>query len=153
MDGSGPALHAALGPEVFLLKPSLREFRELTGLPLTSLTDVQAAAQAWVTDKKCQVLVVSLGAHGALMVSGDTVAYAPALPLAVVGAVGAGDSFVAGMLWALTNGHSLTDAFLHGVAAGSASLLSSGTQLCSAEGLFTWLPHVQCFDRAPDVLV
>ena len=45
-------------------------------------------------------------------------------------AIGAGDSFVGGMVWALTQGHDLKQAFRYGVAAGSAALLSEGTGLC-----------------------
>jgi 6-phosphofructokinase 2 len=52
------------------------------------------------------------------------------LPIKVVSAIGAGDSFVGAMVWALARGLELKDAFRYGVAAGSAALLSEGTALC-----------------------
>jgi len=47
--------------------------------------------------------------------------------------VGAGDSFLAAMVWSLASGHSLETAFRYGVAAGSAALLMPGTELCRQE--------------------
>ena len=44
LDSSGPALAAALQAGVFLVKPNLRELRELTGLPLETATDWRAEA-------------------------------------------------------------------------------------------------------------
>lgn len=153
IDGYGPALHAVLSHKPFLLKPSLREFRELTGLPLRTLPEIKDAARAWIEHGNCQSIVVSLGDKGALLVGAETVAYAPALQIAVAGAVGAGDSFVAGMVWAHAQGQSLVESFRHGVAAASASLLNTGTQLCTAKALFDFLPKVQCFSDLSDELV
>ncbi|MCB1992351.1 MAG: hypothetical protein KDG49_12915, partial [Geminicoccaceae bacterium] len=44
--------------------------------------------------------------------------------------VGAGDSFVAGMTWGLASGESVERAFALGVAAGTATVLTPGTELC-----------------------
>ena len=43
---------------------------------------------------------------------------------------GAGDSFLAAMVFALADGRALDDAFRFGVAAGSAAVLTPGTELC-----------------------
>ncbi|PKP71785.1 MAG: phosphofructokinase, partial [Alphaproteobacteria bacterium HGW-Alphaproteobacteria-5] len=58
-------------------------------------------------------------------------ATAPAVE--VVSAVGAGDSFLAAMVMGLASGFAPEEAFRRGVAAGSAALLSPGTELCRAE--------------------
>ena len=49
--------------------------------------------------------------------------------------VGAGDSFLAAMVWALASGQGLADAFRYGVAAGSAALITPGTELCHREDI------------------
>jgi 6-phosphofructokinase 2 len=50
-----------------------------------------------------------------------------------VSAVGAGDSFIGGLVWSLAADHSVAHAFRYGVAAGSAAVMNSGTELCHAE--------------------
>ena len=132
LDASGPALAAALEAGVYLVKPSLRELRELSGQALESETQWRAAAQQLVDAGRAEVVVLSLGAQGALMVSRQETVFAPALAVPVSTTVGAGDSFVGGMVHALAGGASLRDAFGRGVAAASAALLGSGTGLCQS---------------------
>jgi 6-phosphofructokinase 2 len=76
--------------------------------------------------------VLSLGEGGAWLVTAKGACFAPGLPIKVVSATGAGDSFVGAMVWALARGIEMKDAFRYGVAAGSAALLSKGTGLCQA---------------------
>jgi 6-phosphofructokinase 2 len=47
--------------------------------------------------------------------------------------VGAGDSFVGALVWALQQGQPLEQAFGWGIAAGTATLLGVGTALCRPE--------------------
>jgi 6-phosphofructokinase 2 len=60
-----------------------------------------------------------------------------------VSTVGAGDSFLGGLVAALAAGHSLHEAFRVAVAAGSAAVLSTGTELCSEEDVQRLLPKVK----------
>jgi len=69
------------------------------------------------------------------------------MPIKAVSTVGAGDSFLAAMLCALGAGEGPVEAFRAGVAAGSAALLSPGTQLCRAEDVARLSPQVH-IDRA-----
>jgi 6-phosphofructokinase 2 len=55
------------------------------------------------------------------------------LPIEPISVSGAGDSFLGAMVWSLANNSSLEMALRYGVAAGSAALLNSGTELCRAE--------------------
>jgi len=132
LDASGPALAAALKAGVYLVKPSLRELRELSGQALESEVQWRGAAQQLVETGRAEVVVLSLGAQGALMVSQQETVFAPALSVPVSTTGGAGDSFVGGMIHAMAAGASLRDAFGRGVAAASAALLGSGTGLCQA---------------------
>ena len=79
-----------------------------------------------------EFVVLTLGEDGALLITPDAAygARAPAPP--VVSAVGAGDSFVGGMVWKLADSGSVVEAFRYGVAAGSAAVLNPGTELCHA---------------------
>ena len=151
VDGSGEALGACLDHGVYMVKPSLREMRELTGYPLATLQDVRAAALEWVKGNRAQVVAVSLGHQGAVLASAEAVWFAPPLPVTVVSAVGAGDSFVAGMVWALSQGAALDSAFAYGVAAGSAALSSSGTGLCAPQDVHTGVQSVKLLPDFPEL--
>jgi 6-phosphofructokinase 2 len=153
VDGSGAALGACLDHGVYMVKPSLREMRELTGLALVTLQEVRAAAMDWVTRGRAQVVAVSLGHQGAVMASAQAVWFAPPLPVTVVSAVGAGDSFVAGVVWALSQGHALDRAFAYGVAAGSAALSSTGTGLCAPQDVHTGVQSVTLLSEFPELVL
>lgn len=132
LDTSGPALAAALQETgVFLVKPSLNELRELTGRPLASETEWHSAAQDIVRDGRARIVALTLGERGALVVSAEQTLQVPALPMHVCSAIGAGDSFLAALVWALNRGAGIEEACGYGQAAASASLLSAGTGLCS----------------------
>ncbi|WP_258009662.1 PfkB family carbohydrate kinase, partial [Burkholderia thailandensis] len=57
----------------------------------------------------------------------------PGVKVAVRSAIGAGDSFVAGLVAALDRGAGIADASRYALATASASLLSEGTALCTKE--------------------
>jgi 6-phosphofructokinase 2 len=130
LDTSGQALFEALEEGVYLIKPSLRELSELCGKPLSTETEWCREAQQLIKQGKAQVVVLSLGEGGAWLFSAGDSWFAPALPVKVVSAIGAGDSFVGAMVWALSKNFELIDAFRYGVAGASAALLSIGTGLC-----------------------
>jgi 6-phosphofructokinase 2 len=56
--------------------------------------------------------------------------------------IGAGDSFVAGMVWALSRDEGLLKAFQYGMASGAAALLAPGTSLCQAVDVHRLKPEV-----------
>lgn len=132
LDTSGFALEAALKEGVYLVKPSLRELRDLFGQPLETESQWCHAAEQLLERGSAQVVVISLGEGGAWLVTAEGRCYAPALSVEVISATGAGDSFVGAMVWALAGGSELKTAFRYSVAAASAALLSKGTGLCRA---------------------
>ena len=133
VDSSGPALKGALEAGVYIVKPSLREFRELTAAPLESERDRISACRSLVESGRTEMVALTLGDQGALLVTRDQALRAHAVPIKPVSVVGAGDSFLGGMIWSLACGHSIEDAFRYGIAAGSAALLMPGTELCRRE--------------------
>ena len=142
LDTSGPALSAALAEGVYLFKPNLKELAELAGRPLETPEQWQAAARQLVLDGKAKVVALTLGHLGALLVTRDALWSAAPLDIPVASAVGAGDSFVGGLVWGLQQGQPLEQAFAWGIAAGSAALLSVGTGLCSLDDIRRLQPQV-----------
>lgn len=131
LDTSGPALAAALAQGVYLVKPSLRELRDLTGEALPGEAQWRGAASRIIAAGQAQVVALSLGDQGALLVTEDTALRAQGLPVPVASTIGAGDSFLAGMVWSLSQDAGLEHALRYGMAAGAAALLTAGTALCN----------------------
>ena len=130
LDTSGEALAAGLEPGgLLLVKPSQGELSALVGRELESNEDIAAEAMALVTAQKARFVAVTLGHRGAVLASEEGPLFLPAPEIEAKSAVGAGDSFVAAMVYALTSGSEARDAFCLGMAAGSAAVLSPGTGL------------------------
>jgi 6-phosphofructokinase 2 len=129
VDTSGEALQAALEAGVYLIKPSLRELSDLSGRVLADGAARLQACRDLIARGAVEIVALSLGAEGALLVTADKALFAKALPVEAVSTIGAGDSFLGGLLWALTNALPLAEALRYGAAAGAAALLSPGTRL------------------------
>ena len=88
------------------------------------------------------MVALTLGHLGALLVTRTGAWQADPLDIAVSSAVGAGDSFVGGMVWGLQRGLALEAAFSWGIASGSATLLGLGTALCKPADVQRLQPQV-----------
>ncbi|MFA7171925.1 MAG: 1-phosphofructokinase family hexose kinase [Kiritimatiellia bacterium] len=130
IDVSGEALEAALQEGVFLLKPNIREFRELVGEEVKEESQIKIAARKIVESGLCEVLVISLGAAGALVVSEKFAEHILSPTVPIISKVGAGDSMVAGIVLSLAQGIPLRESVLFGVAAGTAAVMTAGSELC-----------------------
>jgi 6-phosphofructokinase 2 len=136
LDSSGPGLSATLGAsKVFLVKSSFGELERLIGRKL-SVDEACEAAGEIVARGSAEHYAVTMGADGALFASAGNVLRAPAIHVRVRSAVGAGDSFLGAMLWALTEGKTPEQAFHLGLAAGAAAAMTPGTQLCRHDDIF-----------------
>lgn len=143
VDSSGAALGMALAQGVTLAKPSLRELSELTGRALDTEQQQCAAARELVDAGRAELVALSLGEQGAMLVSRQGAWRADALRVEVRSTTGAGDSFLAAMVWGLTRDMAPVEAFRHALAAGSAALLHPGTTLCQADDVLRLLPRVR----------
>jgi 6-phosphofructokinase 2 len=129
LDTSGAALKQA-GHGIHLLKPSLRELQDLTGREIRSEREQERAAREVIEQGRSEIVVVSLGAEGALLATADGTQRFAALPVQARSTIGAGDSMLAGIVLGLSRGLPLHEAVRFGMAAGAAALLGSGTELC-----------------------
>jgi len=140
LDASGEAARRGLEEGVFLVKPSLREFQLLSGLADAEESHLVAECGRWIGSGRCEVVVLSLGAAGVLWVTADASERLLSPTVPVRSTVGAGDSMLAGIVLRLQQGGSLPDAVRFGVAAGAATVMNPGTELCrrsDVERLYT----------------
>jgi 6-phosphofructokinase 2 len=148
IDTSGPALAAALAEGVTLIKPNQNELSEFVGRSLDSEADCVAACRALIRDGRTKLVALTLGEQGALLVDEERALRARPMRIEVVSAVGAGDSFLGGLVAALAKGEPLEQAFRIAVAAGSAAVMNPGTELCTAEDVRDLLPRVDITEAA-----
>lgn len=130
IDTSGDVLNKTLQEGVYLVKANYREFRSLVGHDMTDNIQIEEQALKLVKDGRCEIMVISLGAAGALMVSEKVVEYVSSPIVPIVSKIGAGDSMVAGMILMLARGQALSDAVRFGTAAGAAAVTTPGSELC-----------------------
>lgn len=142
VDTSGEALQKALETGVYLVKPNVGELAKLIGVEKLEMEEVEAAAKKLIEKGSATIVVVSLGPQGAVLVTKDQTEFVVAPNVVKKSTVGAGDSMVGAMTWALSQNKSLKEVVQWGVACGSAATMNEGTQLFKAEDakrLFEWL--------------
>lgn len=129
LDSSGIGLRDTLErTPVFLVKPSHGEMEDLVGRRLDEQSLVEAAADL-VAGGRAERVAITLGAAGAVFVTQRSKLRLWAPKVEARSAVGAGDSFLAAMLLAITEGRDDADALAYAVAAGAAALLKPGSKL------------------------
>jgi 6-phosphofructokinase 2 len=143
LDTSGAALEQAVDAGWYLLKPNLRELEQMAGAKLTTDPERIDAARAIIDRGWCTVLAVSMGAAGALFVSADRTAFIRSPTVPIRSRVGAGDSMVGGLTWALARGDAPETAVRFGVAAGAAAVMTPGTELCRRDDVHTLFEQIR----------
>lgn len=134
LDTSGPPLRAAIAMgNIFLAKPNMGELSSLHGAEIRTEEEQEQAARRLIHDYRVRAVVVSLGAGGAVLCTGDRIERLRAPTVPQRSKVGAGDSMVGAMAVKLASGSSVREAVLYGLAAGSAAVMTPGTELCRRE--------------------
>lgn len=142
LDSSGPALAEGVRAKPDVVKPNRREFAELTGEDLLTADEIAARSLALV-DAGIPCVLVSLGRAGAVAVTRNEqwVSRSPEIPF--VSAVGSGDAFVAGFLFARHHGEDLEGSLRLATAAGSANAMTFGAGFCSRECILSLAAQVE----------
>jgi tagatose 6-phosphate kinase len=132
VDVEGGLLATVIAAGADLVKPNLLEAAELLGRALSGVDDAVAAAKELVA-RGAKTAIITLRGEGAVGATGGKVWHAIPPRDPVIRAIGAGDSFAAGLAVELARGAALPEALRTAAAAGAATALHSGTGLGSAE--------------------
>ncbi len=133
VDTSGKSLEIAVDEGVFLVKPNIGELAMLSGKSELTDATMDEAANKLIETGKVEIIVVSLGAKGAVQYSGKERIWQAAPIVKVRSTVGAGDSMVAGMISVLVSGGTMGEMLKKGISCGSATTMAEGTGLFRAE--------------------
>jgi 1-phosphofructokinase family hexose kinase len=130
LDTMEESLRLGCAEKPYLVKPNAEEARDLTGLPIDTLVEIAVAA-AEIRKMGAQNVIVSMGKEGALLQTPEEtwLTYSPKIK--EKNPIGAGDSMVGGLVWALTQGIALKESLGWGVASGAATASLSGTEVGS----------------------
>lgn len=141
LDADGEALQAGLAAKPFLIKPNEVELGRLLGRELAD-DDAIVAAACELVDRGIAQVMVSMGGNGAVFAS-DQGAWRLRQPaVEVVSTVGAGDSVVAALAFALDQTQPIEDALRLSMATGAATVMRPGTEPARREDIEQLLPHV-----------
>jgi 1-phosphofructokinase len=139
LDAKGQALKSGLSEEPFLIKPNHHELGELFGVTISTPEEAIDLGRK-ALEMGAQNVIVSMAGEGAVFVNSQA-AYIARIPQRKpVNSIGAGDSMVAGFLYAHTQGMDTEAAFRFAVAAGSTTALSEG--FCTHEKIHAFLSEI-----------
>jgi 1-phosphofructokinase family hexose kinase len=120
LDTSGEALKFGCAEKPYLVKLNAEEAHLLTGLPMGTSHEILTGA-AEIRRMGAQNVVVSMGKAGALLHTSEGMWLAHSPKIQEKNPIGAGDSMVGGLVWALTQGIPLKEALGWGVASSAAT--------------------------------
>lgn len=144
LDTSGPALAQAVAhpiADLAILRMDGDEADTLAGHKLVTRSDTADFAAGLVARGVARTVVVARGADGSIQVDKDRRIFAKAAKVKVKSTVGAGDSFVAGLVLSLARGEPPETALAWGTAAASAAVMTDATQLCKSDDVLRLLPE------------
>lgn len=125
VDSSKTPLINALAANPYAIKVNRDEIAEAAGVALRTRAEVLALARGLV-EGGIRIVVISLGADGALLVTDGLAAQATPPAIEPVDPVASGDCLHAGLITALADGADLVEALRRGVAAGTINALYAG---------------------------
>jgi 6-phosphofructokinase 2 len=129
LDTAGTPLIEAVKEHIYLIKPNQRELAHLAGKEFLTKTEQEEYALNLIKTKNIKYVVVSLGSNGAFIASEAGIIYQSPPPIKVKSTIGAGDSMVAGLIYAITNNCSPEMILKWGIACGAAATMNEGMDL------------------------
>ncbi|HEY7508933.1 MAG TPA: hexose kinase [Vicinamibacteria bacterium] len=142
VDASGGALSAAAAARPHLVKPNREEAEALTGRAIEGPAAAVKAARA-IRERGPAVVLLSIGAAGAVAVAEGRAAHAWVHVDEVKTTVGSGDCLLGGVAVALARGASFEDVLRLGVACGAANAMSGETGFFARADVEALLPKVE----------
>lgn len=126
VDASGSLLTSCIDVLPTMIKPNTDEIGQLLGRKVSTENEIIKAAQE-LYKRGIKIVVISLGAQGALMVSDEGTFRATPPKIEVINPVGAGDTLVGSFAVALAQKKPTSECLVFALSCATASCLSAGT--------------------------
>jgi 1-phosphofructokinase family hexose kinase len=141
VDASGGLLRGAVEARPFLIKPNREEAEALTGEVVDSPSAAARVARA-LAARDIDIVIVSLGAAGAVAAGDGRVAQAWVSVPRATHPVGSGDCLLGGVAAGLVRGQPMDEVLRLGVACGAANTMSAETGWVRREDVDALRPRV-----------
>jgi len=141
LDADGEQLELGMLAKPLAVKPNVDEAERLCGKEIKTVEDAAEAALECVR-RGIEVVVVSMGRHGAVAACRGEVWQAIPHEVEAISTIGSGDSMVAGIAIGLAQGRPIQDCLALGSAGGAATAMSSGCEMGRKEDVERLLPCV-----------
>lgn len=126
VDATGARLFSAVAESVDLVKPNIEELQNALGRHITNKDEMLAGCYE-LLDRGAKRVMLSLGKEGAIITDGTRSYHCKSINVAVNSTVGAGDGMVAAASLKLQEDAPLSEILRAGVAAGTATVMTTGT--------------------------
>lgn len=142
LDTSGRLLEMGIEAGPTMIKPNIDEIRMLTGKCCDDIGDIIGAAKE-IHERGVEIVAVSLGGDGAVVVCGEGVFQAKVPKIDAVNTVGCGDSMIAGFALGISEGLPMEEILRKASAISAAAAMREETGFFVKEDMETILPKVQ----------
>ncbi len=142
LDTSGKLLEEAVEAKPFMIKPNMDEIQMLTGKNLESLEDLIDAAIT-LQRSGIEVVVISRGSEGSLIVCEEGVFQAVVPTIDAVNTVGCGDSMIAGFAVGFSRGLSMEESIKLASAISAANAMRMETGFFIRHDMEELLPKIK----------
>ena len=139
LDADGDPLKQGLLGSPDFIKPNTKEAARLLGRPIETLEECLTAVEELSKLHPGGIVIISRGAEGAVLGSAEGVLIGTSPKVKAKSSIGSGDSLIAGVLWGLTSGLEVAEAFRYGLAAGAATAMTDGSEIGSKETIYELL--------------
>jgi len=145
VDAEGEVLKQAIQAKPYMIKPNAYELGTIFSREVHTTKEASKLSRK-IVDEGVEIVCCTLGESGAVIVDKDSEWYAPALSIEPKGFQGAGDSMIAGICKAITEGKPVREMLRYGTAAAAASLIREGTLLCQKPDFERFLKDVEIIE-------
>lgn len=142
LDADGELLKKGIEAGPYLIKPNIHELEMLYNKKFETREEAIRFAKN-LLDYDIEIIALSMGGHGCAFITKDKIYFAKAIPVEVKSTVGAGDSMVAALAYAIQKNASLKEAIKLAVAAATASITNEGTQMGTKDQIEFWKDRVE----------
>ncbi len=145
LDADGEAFAHALDASPDFVKPNKEELLRYFNRDIhedVSIDELIVLGKKIIQEKNVRMLAISLGSKGAIFMNAEVCAVAPALRVEVSSTVGAGDSLVGAVAYAMRNDYSFESTVRLAMAASAGAVTTEGTKAPSFDVVDTLLAQV-----------
>jgi len=144
-DCSSDMLASVVEAQPYLIKPNHYELELLCGRSLTTIEQIAEEARE-LQKKGVEIVCVSMGKQGAVIVDSENSHYATAPKVHMRCTIGVGDAMLAGLISKLDANATMSEALILGLACGSGAAMSNATDLFDPAALEQLLGEIEIKD-------